>query len=289
LFFRRLGDGPHAVLIPNGIYLLDDFATLAQERTLIAFDPRNRGQSDQSHDGDKLRGDVHLDVEDLEAVRQHLGIGKVDLIGHSYAGIVVALYTMRYPEHVNRVVQIGPVGPVGGKQYAPPLSFDDGVLASVFTRIGQLQKDHAPGSNPVELCRRMWSVLREIYVADPVNASRVNWDRCDLPNELAFMHYWNANVLPSIMKLHLTEAASSVDAPVLTIHGRKDRSAPCGGGREWALVLPNARLISVDDAGHAPWIEAPEKVFQAIETFLSGGWPDDAEQVTSLDAQSASA
>jgi proline iminopeptidase len=227
--------------------------------------------------------------EDVEAVRQYLGIEKLDLIGHFYAGTIVALYAMRYPRHVGRVVQIGPLGPTGGKRYAPPLSFDDGVLASVFARIGQLQKEHTPGSDPVDLCRKIWTVLREIYVAYPVNASRITWDRCDLPNELAFMHYWNANMLPSLPKLQLAEAAASVRTPVLTIHGRKDRSAAYGGGREWGLVLPNARLLSFKNAGHAPWIEEPGTLFPAIETFLIGGWPEGAERVTSLEAQSASA
>ena len=37
-----------------------------------------------------------------------------------------------------------------------------------------------------------------------------------------------------------------VRAPVLTIHGTWDRNAPYAGGREWALTLPDARLITVE-------------------------------------------
>jgi 2-hydroxy-6-oxonona-2,4-dienedioate hydrolase len=61
--------------------------------------------------------------------------------------------------------------------------------------------------------------------------------------------------------------------PVLTIHGRKDRSAPYGGGQDWVSRLPDARLLTVENAGHAPWIEQPATVFGAIATFLSGRWP----------------
>jgi len=57
------------------------------------------------------------------------------------------------------------------------------------------------------------------------------------------------------------EDVQKAQAAVLTIHGMKDRSAPYGGGREWAMMLPNARLVSVEKAGHAPWVEAPELVF----------------------------
>jgi pimeloyl-ACP methyl ester carboxylesterase len=43
--------------------------------------------------------------------------------------------------------------------------------------------------------------------------------------------------------------------------------------------LPNARLLTVTGAGHAPWIEAPDLVFRAIDVFLRGAWPAEAEQV----------
>jgi pimeloyl-ACP methyl ester carboxylesterase len=113
-----------------------------------------------------------------------------------------------------------------------------------------------------------------IYVADPADAYRIDWGRCDLPNELNFMKYWNDSIPPSIQKLKLrAEELAAVTAPVLTIHGTKDRSAPYVGGRDWACMLPNARLLTVEGAGYAPWIEAPDKVFGAIETFVAGAWP----------------
>ena len=74
----------------------------------------------------------------------------------------------------------------------------------------------------------------------------------------------------------------SLEGRELIVHGNKDRSAPYGGGREWAMALPHARLLTVDSAGHAPWIEDPERVLPAITTFLDGSWPADTEQVTSL-------
>jgi len=76
---------------------------------------------------------------------------------------------------------------------------------------------------------------------------------------------------------------STVRVPVLAVHGRRDRSAPYGGARDWAAMLPDARLLTVEDAGHAPWIEAPDLVFEAIETFLGGRWPEAAGRATEVD------
>jgi proline iminopeptidase len=273
LYFEQLGSGPK-VVIPNGMILLDDFRSLADNRTLIAYDARNRGRSDAPGDGS-----IEQDVADLDAVRRHFGIDRVDLIGHSYVGLMVALYAMRYPLHAGRIVQIGPMEPVAGKQYAAHLTGNDGTLAAVFAKLGQLQKELGASTDPVEFCRKAWSVLGALYVTDPADAGRINWGRCELPNERNFMQHWQGKILPSIQRLKLMEEVSKVTAPVLTIHGMRDRNAPYGGGREWAAILPDARLVTVEGAAHAPWIEAPEKVLGAIRAFFDGGWPEGSENV----------
>ena len=281
LFFRQIGSGPKPVVIPNGFHMIDDFQCLSEGRTLIVYDLRNRGQSDHVSDPSKLTRGIHNDVDDLEAVRRHFGISQVDLIGHSYLGLMVILYAMKYPACVHRMVQIGPMQPHAGKQYPAHLTCADGTLAEVFSKLGELQKERE-STDPVEFCKKFWDILRVIYVSNPADAGRINWGRCELANERNMMRYWNETVFPSIKELNF-EDVSKAQAAVLTIHGMRDRSAPYGGGREWAMMLPNARLVSVEKAGHAPWVENPELVFGSIQTFLDGEWPEAAEKVTSMD------
>ena len=123
-----------------------------------------------------------------------------------------------------------------------------------------------------------------IYVANPADAEKIKWDRCDLPNERNFMKYWTEHIFPSIQNLNLAaEEIAKVKAPVLVVHGTKDRSSPYGGGRDWATMFANARLVTVENAAHAPWIEASDLVFTAIETFLDGQWPEAAQTVVRLE------
>ena len=92
------------------------------------------------------------------------------------------------------------------------------------------------------------------------------------------------NLVPSIQKLQFpAEETANVKTQVLVVHGDKDRNAAYGGGRDWALLWPDARLVTVENAAHAPWIEAPEVVFGSIHTFLDGEWPETARKVTALD------
>jgi pimeloyl-ACP methyl ester carboxylesterase len=53
--------------------MFDSFQHLAEHRTVIFFDSRNRGGSDSVGDRSKLARGIHHDVDDLEAVRRHFG------------------------------------------------------------------------------------------------------------------------------------------------------------------------------------------------------------------------
>jgi proline iminopeptidase len=281
LFFETRGEGSPAALVPNGLYLLRDLEPLAADRLLIAYDPRNRGRSDRSG-GAPARG-LPDDARDLEAVRRHFGLVRPALIGHSYVGFLVVLFALRYPAHVGRIVQLGPTPPFADRRYPPHLTGADETVRDVFARLAALRGERGP-ADPEDRCRRVWSILRLLYVTDPADADRIDWGRCDLPNERSFMTYWTETVQPSIRALCLSaEDLARVSVPVLTIHGTRDRSAPYGGGREWALLLPNARLLAVENAGHAPWVEAPARVLGAMEDFLEGRWPRAARQVRSLE------
>ena len=277
LYFRKLGSGPRTLILPNGMYLIDAFEYLAQTRTLIVYDVRNRGQSETVTDRAKLERGIEQDVDDLDAVRRHFGLDRIDLLGHSYMGLMVALYAMRYAAHVGRVVQIGPIQADSLKQYPAHLANNDATIADVMARVVQLQKEPRP-ADPEAACRRFWDVLKLIYVTDSRDANRIDWGRCHLENERNFMRYWVGDILPSIRGLGLGPADfAKARAPVLTIHGTKDRSAPYGAGRDWAALLPQARLLTVHNASHAPWIEEPTVVFDAIKVFLDGKWPAAAQ------------
>jgi TAP-like protein len=103
-----------------------------------------------------------------------------------------------------------------------------------------------------------------------------------MPNE------WPVNVnrhiyysIASIAQLRFDrQSVSGLTFPVLTVHGTKDRNAPYDGGREWASILPDARLLTVSGAAHAILLERPDVVLPALRTFLGGRWPDNAVRVS---------
>jgi pimeloyl-ACP methyl ester carboxylesterase len=285
LFYRKVGDGDDTVVVPLGFYLYKDFKQLARNRTVIFYDMRNRGRSSAVSDGEKIT--IQKDVEDLEKIRQHFGLGRMNLMGESYLGLMVIMYAMKYPDHVARIVQIAAVPLKFGTEYPANLTANDvkPVPDPVDQeKLNQLRKAGYDKSHPREFCEKDWVVSRTMLVGNPANARKIS-SPCAMPNE------WPVNFdrhlqfhFASVQRLNIAkEEVSRVSAPVLTIHGTKDRNAPYGGGREWALMLPNARLLTITGAAHFPWVDEPETVFRSIDVFLRGKWPATTEKVQTIE------
>lgn len=285
LYYRKVGDGPQAVILPADLFLHPAFDRLAEGRTLYYYDMRNRGQSDSVTA--EQANSIQQDVLDLEAVRAHFGLESVDVVGYSYLGLMVVMYAKAHPQHVRRIVQLGAVPIRFGTEYPEGLRAPDYYAAMDSTKLAEVRRLREEGlhhSDPQEYCRREREVTKVALVGDPANAVRLNDDICDMPNEWpAKLAGHFARHFTSVQELELDPSEfRTVEQPVLSVHGTVDRNAPYGGGREWAMTLPNARLLTVAGAAHSSWADAPDLVFGAIDTFLDGEWPAEAERVTAL-------
>ena len=123
LYYAKVGSGSEIAILPGRLFTFPDFQRLAKGRTLIFYDMRNRGLSDAVIDISKIS--LQHDTDDLEAIRAHFGIEKPDLIGFSYLGKIVVLYATQHPNHVNRIVQIGPGARKFGTKFSEALQAGD--------------------------------------------------------------------------------------------------------------------------------------------------------------------
>jgi proline iminopeptidase len=284
LYYRKTGHAPKTVILPGRLFTFDEFARLGSAYTLISYDMRNRGRSDLVADDALIS--FEKDVADLETVRQHFGVERTALMGYSYLGKIVVLYALEHPHRVERIVQLGPVGPSFGTEYRPEYTFDDdpvdpGELAAL--RSSRSERSYHL-THPREYCREEWRVVQIPRLAgDPARRDRLRIDVCDMPNEWPLLQarHLRVHFEESGMK-HKTplDAVRALEIPVLTIHGTHDRNAPYGAGREWSYLLPEGRLLAVDGAGHHAFGEFREIVFPAVSEFLAGAWPKGAVEVT---------
>jgi proline iminopeptidase len=279
LYYHTEGSGSTVVIVPAGLFLERDFARLAHGRTIVFYDMRGRGRS--SPIDDSARVSIDRDVEDLETVRQHFNVDRFIPLGWSYLGNMVMRYAVAHPEHVDRVLLIAPVGRDVRSVYADSLVAHDSTPVTDSAAYAGLQKGRVDGTrerDPRAFCEQDYRVLRGRLVADQRLADRVP-DLCEMQNEwpvhLDAHQRW---IFTSLFESPppTWEQVATLTVPVLTIHGTHDRNAPYGGGLGWASHLPNGRLLTVHGAAHMAWLDAPQIVFPAVDTFLSGQWPADA-------------
>ena len=284
LYYRRLGSSPKTVILPGRLFALADLEWIGQDYTLISYDMRNRGRSDLVADDAKIS--FEHDVGDLETVRRHFGIERMALIGYSYLGKIAVLYALEHPDRVERIVQLGPVGPSFGTEYRSDyVASDDPVDPKALAELRASRSErNLHLTHPREYCREEWAIVQlPRLVGDPARRDRVRIDVCDLPNEWPILQARHLRVhFEESGMTHRTpiEAVRALRMPVLTVHGTRDRNSPYGAGREWSYLLPQGRLLTVEGAGHHAFGEMPEVVTPAIAAFLAGEWPEDAVKVT---------
>lgn len=275
LFYRTVGAGDQAVVIPQALYVEEGLARLASpERRLVFYDPRGRGRSEA---GDRSRITMERQHADLEALRRGLGIDSMALIGWSGMGMEMAVYALRHPERVTRLVQVSPVAardrPHNAEAYRIRAERTDAdAVASLRSRLAEAGFE----GDPAGFCRALAAVTRPANLADPRLASEIP-DVCRFPNEhpdsLALI--W-PSLLGSFAGYDWREEIAGLDVPRLVIHGAED-AFPLEGSREWVPDGSNARLLVLEGAAHFPWIERPDAFFPAVDAFLRGEWPEGTE------------
>lgn len=254
LGWHERGSGPPLLCHPGGpgssAAYFGDLPGLAAERTLLLLDPRGTGASDQPADPEAY--DLEDYAADIEALRVHLGIERVDLLGHSHGGFVAMTWAARYSEHVRRLVlastaprftaairqaRMERVASHEGQPY-----FADAMEAMRLREEGR----YADDEELTELYRREGVLFAPVGV-DPAPVLDMLVRAGD--NADALDHF-NERIAGS---MDHRAALAHVTAPTLVIAGSED--AFVSGAHEIAEALPNGTLVILEGVDHFPFLE----------------------------------
>ncbi len=273
IYYVENGAGSEVLVAPAALYLepllLDD---LSVDRRVIFYDPRNRGQSDSA---DLSSVSLDRQIEDLEELRIEFGLERMTLLGWSAYGLEMAVYAIRYPEHVDRLIQISPIAPAASllEQFADTRRQQMDLAA--VEELDQRADSGGFDDTPEEYCRLRAALTTPASFVNPNLANQV-------PDECMHSNEWQANRAKYFRAYFATygdfdwrEDLKNLKVPRLIIHGRED-GIPLEGAIAWVEGYSDARLIVVSPSGHFPFIEQRGVVLAAIETFLNGEWPKDA-------------
>ncbi len=229
---------------------------MAERRQIIFYDQRGTGDSPGA-DGRELS--VATMVEDLEALRKHLKVDRIDLVGHSWGGILSMAYTTRYPEHVAHLVLVGS----GDAKLTSHEYLFDKLYPDITATI---PPDPSPagqmGCVAIDAYDRMsyYDQRNQVQASGP-DAPRFSQETC-------------TTVMLDAMSLDLYPALAKIDVPTLVINGRFDANVAPTVAWRISRAIPGAELAFFERSGHSPFVEEPEKFALVVERFLAESKPE---------------
>ena len=171
-----------------------------------------------------------------------LGIGRASLVGLGFGGWVAAEMASMAPLDVDRLVLVGAMG----LQPREGFILDQALL-------GYTDYARAFFKDP--------AAFDAVYGREPETDQLEAWDIC---REMCFRIAWK----PYMFSQTLAPLLAGVAAPALVVHGADDEVVPADCAAQYAAALPNARLETVADCGHAVALERPEALARLVQDFI---------------------
>ncbi|HEX4737575.1 MAG TPA: alpha/beta hydrolase [Allosphingosinicella sp.] len=285
LHYRVEGQGPETLVVVHGgpansmESIRPDFAPATAGRRIIYYDQRGNGGS--SLDMDPARLAIGRHVADLEAIRAHFGLQKMNLLGNSWGGLLVSYYAVAHPDRVARLVLHDPAPPARPwlEAMSDEIRLRSRALPEAERRAFGAASDplswyRAP--DPLVPCRTFMQILFRLYAYDIKAPGDTHSDPCaGGPEAVRRQLIVNKRIWAGLPDYDIRPQLGRVTAPVLILYGEAD-PVPRAAAEAWAAGYPNARLLVVRHAGHLSHVEQPAVFFAALDTFLRGHWPAEA-------------
>ena len=232
---------------------------LAERMQLVYFDHRGQGRSAK---GDPATYTLDENVEDMEALRQHLGLGPIVSIGTSYGGMVAMAHAARYPRSVSHLVLVVTAAHAGFNARARQIVAERGT-AEQKEVAAQLW---AGALDTPEKLRRYYDVMGPLYSRshDPV-AAKAGRDRGILSPEAL-----NRAFAPGGFLQHydLRPELARIVAPTLILAGRHDWICPPEFSEEIHRLIPGSDLRIFEHSSHSIRADEPQALLDAIAGFV---------------------
>ncbi|MBC9727234.1 alpha/beta fold hydrolase [Streptomyces sp. TRM68367] len=266
LAYHVVGDGRPVICLPGGptdSAYLGDLGGLSGHRQVIRLDLRGTGRSAMPDDLSSCRSDRLVD--DVEALRRHLGLERMDLLAHSAGANPAVQYAARHPERVSRLALVTPSVRAVGITITGDLRlrtarlrrhepwFPEAIAALAAIAAGQATDDR-------------WKAIA------PLNYGR--WDEAARAHQAAGNERMDTEIVAAFgaegaFGPDATRAAlARFTAPVLLLAGEVDPGAPPATTAEFARLFPNAGLVVQPGAGHYPWLDDADRFVASVAEFL---------------------
>jgi len=238
---------------------------LGAQRPIVRYDQLGSGRSGRPDDPSLWT--VEHFVEELQVVRQELGLDQVHLLGHSWGGSLAAAYVLeKGTEGIASVILSSPL-------LSTPLWIDDAnYLRSQLPPDVQrtLSEHEAAGTTDSDQYSAASDVFyeRHMYAGERIERPA----GCDSAprSQFIYEYMWGPSEFyadGTLVDFDVTDRLHEIDVPVLFVTGQFDEARPVtvAGFQE---LVPGSQLAVILDAAHASYAKKPQEYMTILENFL---------------------
>lgn len=263
LAYRTSGSGEPLLCLPGGPMqdsrYLAGLGGLSAYRRLVLLDLRGTGRSSVPADPATYRWDRQ--IADVEAVRAHLGMPAVDLLGHS-AGVNLAVgYLAAHPDRVRTLVLV------------TPSTLGVGIPINAATRLAAARLRHGEPWYPdafaaleaiTEGRGEDWAGIAPFFYGRWDDTAREHRAAQGRQTNAEAAAIFNTGFDPDRVRA----ALATYPGRVLLVAGEVDLGFPASLADEFAGLFPRASVVVQPAAGHFPWQDDADRFTSTVAGFL---------------------
>jgi proline iminopeptidase len=269
LGYTVMGKGPVLFVVSPGwgigsTYLQRGMAPLSKDFTVVCIDTRGSGSSTRPADETDMGSAAMAD--DIDQLRQHLGLESIDLMGHSNGGAIAISYAERYAARCRKLFLIDSqlIGFSGGEMTGKFLA--NGAEDPRYREAVPYAGLSLPDTD--EAFTERLQNLMPLYFYEPQKSLPLFLETMDgLVAAQAFHAQAAVDRLPAADQ---TESRQNIKADTLIIVGRHDWICPVMVSERLHAGISGSRLVVFEKTGHMPWVEEPGRFFPEVARFLRG-------------------
>lgn len=238
------------------LHLSGVWDTLAKSREVVLYDQRGLGKSSPLKPGQSCT--LRDQIEDLEALRAHIGADRIDLLGHSWGGYLVMAYAARYPRHIRHLIV--------SDAAAPKFSDTVFLFKDVFPE-GVAREDAADFASTLGDKSATQAQLREYFAMlfySPEKRDAALAQIGDAEENVQI----NESIVHDLDHYDLNPELAKYRFPTLVMTGRYDMNVAPVVAYKIHKAIPGSEFVVFDRSGHLPFYEEPDKFLQTVEGFL---------------------
>jgi proline iminopeptidase len=231
---------------------------VGKNRKIIFYDQRGNGQSFALKPGQP--NTLADQIDDLEALRAHLGFDRVALLGHSWGGYLSMAYAARHPEHIAHLILVDSA--------APKWSEIIFLFSQVFPEATERRAANAFADELGDKSASDAS-MREYFSMLFYSVEKRDAFLAAMPVD-AFHKEVNRSLNADLGRFDLNPEIRKFRFPVLVVTGRYDMNVAPVVAYRMHQAIPGSRFVVFERSGHIPIFEEPDAFARTLEGFLTG-------------------